>query len=139
MPKKRLSVIDADRCVGCQSCMFACTRRLGFGGVSKSAIHVSSVGGIERGFSVRVCRACQDPPCVHLCPEEALLPRPGGGVTLNKDKCTGCKKCLEGCILGAISWDHEENHPIICIYCGYCAQYCPYEVIELQELMADEF
>ncbi|WP_245920448.1 4Fe-4S binding protein [Methanospirillum stamsii] len=138
MAKKRLAVIDADRCVGCQSCMFACTRRLGFGGVGKSAIHVSSVGGIERGFSVRVCRACPDPPCIRLCPEDALVLRPGGGVILHKDRCTGCGSCLDGCIIGAISWDKEENHPVICIYCGYCANYCPYGVIELQEVNPDD-
>ena len=26
---KRLSVLDVNRCVGCQACMFACVRRLG--------------------------------------------------------------------------------------------------------------
>lgn len=35
MPR-RLSVIDVDRCVGCQSCMFACARRLGEGGLAGS-------------------------------------------------------------------------------------------------------
>ena len=33
---KRLSVVDIDRCVGCQSCMFACARRMGKGGLAES-------------------------------------------------------------------------------------------------------
>ncbi|HDT11759.1 MAG TPA: hypothetical protein ENN58_03370 [bacterium] len=32
----RLKVIDSQRCVGCQSCMFACSRRLGMGAVMGS-------------------------------------------------------------------------------------------------------
>ena len=42
----RVSVIDAERCTGCQICTFACTRRLGYAGLGKTAIHIKSVGGI---------------------------------------------------------------------------------------------
>lgn len=133
MSPRRLYVIDSDRCVGCQSCMFACNRRLGSGGLSLSAIHVSSVGGIERGFMIKVCRACEDPPCADVCPHQALSRRKGGGVKLLADVCTGCKTCMDACILGAITWNEKSNIPVICIYCGVCAKYCPYQVIELQE------
>jgi len=30
------------------------------------------VGGMERGFTVVVCRACNDPPCAKVCPTGAL-------------------------------------------------------------------
>lgn len=134
MSIRRLAVIDMDRCVGCQSCMFACNRRHGTGGLARSAIHISSVGGIERGFSVKVCRACVDPPCVYACPQGALVMREGGGIRLQKDLCNGCQACISSCILGAISWNQEDEKPVICIYCGICAKYCPYQVIELQEI-----
>ncbi|HWQ67974.1 MAG TPA: 4Fe-4S dicluster domain-containing protein [Methanospirillum sp.] len=134
MVPRRLTVTDNDLCVGCQSCMFACNRRHGNGGLSRSAIHVSSVGGIERGFSVRVCRACADPPCADACPNQALVVREGGGVKLQADLCTGCKSCMQACILRAISWNDEDNKPVICIYCGICANYCPYQVLELQDI-----
>jgi len=131
---KRLSVIDNNLCVGCQSCMFACTRRFAEGGLSKSSIHIHSAGGIDKGFVVIVCRACADPPCARVCPTGALAVREGGGVKLDAAKCIGCGNCVEACPFGAVLWDGEQNKPSICIYCGYCAPFCPYGVIALKEI-----
>ena len=133
MPK-RLSVIDVDHCVGCQVCMFACTRRLGLGGLAKSSIHVRSDGGIRKGFIVIVCRACADPPCARVCPTDALTVREGGGVKFHAERCIGCYNCVEACPFGAALWNEEEGKPQICVYCGYCARYCPYDVIALEEV-----
>jgi len=131
----RVSVADIERCIGCYSCMFACSR-LSFGvvGLTKSAIQVKSAGGIERGFVVVVCRACVDPPCAKSCPTGALTPRPGGGVTFDESKCIGCKSCHEACIVGAVVWDEERNAPIICRYCGFCTKFCPHNVIVFESI-----
>lgn len=131
---KRLSVIDIDRCVGCQSCMFACTRRMGEGGIAASCIHVQSAGGMRRGFVVVVCRACIDPPCARVCPTDALLIREGGGVRLKSERCIACGNCVEACPLGAVFWNPQQDKPQICVYCGYCAPYCPYDVLKLEEV-----
>lgn len=131
---KRLAVVDAERCVGCQACMFACARRMGEGGLAASCIAVRSAGGVRKGFTVVVCRACIDPPCARVCPTDALAVRDGGGVRLKPELCIGCHNCQEACPFGAVQWHNQDNKPQICVYCGYCAPYCPFGVIVEENL-----
>jgi Fe-S-cluster-containing dehydrogenase component len=113
--------------------MFACARRQNEAGLSSSCIGVKSIGGMERGFIVVVCRACDDPPCLKVCPTNALKPKKGGGVLLDAAKCIGCGHCRDSCIIGAIFWNDEINKPMICIHCGYCTQFCPHGVLKLEK------
>jgi len=137
MPK-RLSVVDIDLCVGCQSCMFTCNRRFAEAGLARSAIKIQSLCGYERGFVVKVCRACADPPCAKACPTSALKKRAGGGVILNYEKCKSCGNCAKECIVGGVQWDTTTDKPAICVHCGYCVKYCSYGVIRLEEITAGE-
>ncbi len=136
---KRLAVVDVNRCVGCQACMFACSRRFGEGGLANSCIGVHSAGGVRKGYVVVVCRACQNPPCARVCPTDALIVRENGdgqgaGVRLKADLCIGCGNCVEACPFGAVLWNQHEDKPQICVYCGYCEPFCPYGVIKMEEL-----
>jgi Fe-S-cluster-containing dehydrogenase component len=131
---KRLAVVDAEHCVGCQACMFACARRLGEGGLAASCIGIRSAGGVRKGFVAVVCRACDDPPCARVCPTDALPARAGGGVKLKPELCIGCGNCAEACPFGAIFWNSHDDKPQICVYCGYCVPYCPYDVLAIEEI-----
>lgn len=132
---KRLSVLDADRCVGCQLCVFACGRRHGQGGLAGSGIWVRSAGGMRKGFVVIVCRACAEPSCASVCPVDALEVRAGGGVRLHPELCIGCHNCVDACPFGAAIWDATAEKPQICTYCGYCANYCAYDVLALKDIV----
>lgn len=115
--------------------MLACSERLGYAGLTKSAIKAITPGGVERGFTVVVCRACKDPPCARVCPEDALRVRPGGGVIFDSRRCNGCGYCVSACDIGAVRLDPETGKPIICVYCGYCVQFCPHRVITMEEVV----
>jgi len=127
----KLSIIDSNLCVGCQSCMFACSRQSGNASLNNSSILIKSRGGIETGFLVVVCCSCDNPPCARVCPTGALTPKKGGGVKLDQDICNGCGFCRDNCIINAVFWDTEKLKPEICKQCGYCVSFCPHGVIEL--------
>lgn len=133
---KRLSVVDAERCVGCQCCMFACSRRTNSHGLSESCIGVRSSGGVEHGFTVVTCRVCEDSPCVRACPMDALARTEKSGIKLTEEKCTGCGSCTEACVVGAVFWNSEINKPMICIQCGFCVDFCPHSVLDMRERKA---
>jgi Fe-S-cluster-containing dehydrogenase component len=137
-PKKRrrLKVAHPERCIGCLGCMFACSRiNTGTASLQDSAIKIQTRGGIEGDFVVVVCRGCENPPCVRACPSGALERKEDGRVVFHKELCTGCGKCEEACMIGAISLG-KEGKAIKCKHCGACVAFCPHGVLELEEVPA---
>lgn len=131
---KALKVVNREQCIGCYSCMYACSRMLrNFGGTHKAALRVKSYSGSEGTFSVRVCAGCLKPDCAEACPTGALSAAEGGGVRFKKEKCSHCKRCVSACKIAALQWDVTEKIPLPCIQCGQCAKYCPNQVLALIE------
>ena len=131
---KFLRVVNRDRCIGCYSCMYACSRMLhSHGGTEKAALRVRSYAGVEGAFSIRVCDRCAEPDCAAACPNGALSVAQGGGVRLQRDKCIHCRKCVRACKISALQWDQTENLLLPCLHCGQCAKYCPNNVVALSE------
>lgn len=58
--------------------------------------------------------------------------------SLIKNKCNGCKKCLDVCNFGAIDWDEKNQKPMInqmlCEGCGACQVVCPKDAIKMEEI-----
>ena len=131
---KVLKVVNRDRCIGCFSCMYACSRILRrHGSTNKAALRIRYYAGVEGAFSLRVCSRCETPDCAEPCPNDALFSARGGGVRLKADLCSHCRKCVRACGIGALQWNESEKIPIPCIQCGQCVKYCPNEVLALVE------
>lgn len=132
---KLMRVINRQQCIGCYSCMFACSRTWKNAiTVEKAALRVKNYPGVEGAFSVRICYGCIQPDCAAVCPTDALTPRDGGGVTFDSSKCINCGECIKACVPGALQWDTEKKIPLVCRHCGICADYCPNNVLSLVEV-----
>ncbi|GAB4317060.1 4Fe-4S dicluster domain-containing protein [Pseudothermotoga elfii] len=136
---KKLVVKDRERCIGCYSCMYACSRAWhNIIGIEKSAMRVKNYPGVEGAFSVRICQACLEPECAEICPTGALkLSKKGYGVELDQKKCTHCMRCVKACSAGALQWDDETRMPLPCYHCGICVMYCPTNVLDMQEVVTN--
>lgn len=131
---KVIKALNMGKCIGCYSCMLACSReRKKSFSLQYAALRIRSRGGLQSKLTADICQACQNPPCAEACGFEALIPRKGGGVKLIEDKCTGCGECISACPIGYIRMNPDDKI-IMCIHCGICAKYCPHEVLGLVEV-----
>lgn len=87
------------------------------------------------GYNVPVrCMHCEKPPCVEVCPTEALVKTQEGPVLLQREACIGCKGCILACPYGAITLSVAEKVVSKCDLCvertrrglpPACVEACP--------------
>jgi len=109
-------------CIGCYTCELICAAvNKKSHSFDKSAIKIRTYGGVSGKFVETVCHACNVPACAEGCPANALVRRKGGGVNVDKNKCIGCKRCVDACAVHAVFFDNDIRQPIICHHSGVCA------------------
>jgi Fe-S-cluster-containing dehydrogenase component len=126
--------IDYSRCIGCQSCVQACSECDTHRG--RSMIHLET---IERRDSVQtapqICMHCADPICARVCPADAIKRTPDGVVQSSlKPRCIGCSNCVLACPFGVPKYYGEIDQMMKCDLCydrtsagkrPMCATVCP--------------
>lgn len=103
-PSEGYIVYDSRLCLGCQSCMFACSMtHEGEGNPSLSRIQIirdaPSFTKYPYDIVMSVCRQCVTPLCVQNCPTGAChVDAAHGNVRrIDQTKCIGCKRCITSC------------------------------------------
>jgi Fe-S-cluster-containing hydrogenase component 2 len=118
---------DYLKCSGCRRCEIVCS--LSHEGKIWPEASRVKVFMLVPGVEVpHLCTQCHDYPCVSACPFSALsVSKETGAVLVDKEKCTACGKCIEGCP-GKIPFIHPaEKHIVICDLCGgapKCVEAC---------------
>ena len=125
---RKAMLIDESQCTACRGCQVACKQWNDLEGwsYSKTVNHGSYENPMHLSpqtwtrikftehedadtfrwlFLKEGCMHCGDPACVAVCPTKALKQKPDGRVTLEPALCNGC---------------------------GYCSQFCPFNVPQLE-------
>lgn len=153
--RKTISV-DKDKCIGCFACVVACKLEHNLpphpvkppigNPEGPKPIRIIEVGPkvqngeiVEHYFQAVVCNHCVDPPCIEECPNSAIYIGEDDITLVDKDKCDGCKVCLEVCPYEAPQFD-SDNKLVLCDLCiqrlgegkkPICVTVCPAEAISI--------
>ncbi len=133
----KVLVISPEKCIGCRSCELVCSfnRDKEFN-PKNSAVSVLFYESAAIQVPV-MCMQCDDPSCMEVCPVSAISKTEEGSVTIDSDKCIGCKMCISACPLGNISYNSKTKKIVKCDLCGgdpMCVKVCPFGAIEYREL-----
>lgn len=141
-------MIDAEKCVGCLSCLNACMQ------AQRSADLFSlPLSGAEFPPRCRVeqrgtsyfpifCRNCDNPDCVAACMSGALVKDPETGlVKYDPERCAACYMCVMQCRFGHPVPDAAASRVVRCTFCQdttekepQCVKACPTAAIEVREV-----
>ncbi len=145
---------DSTRCVGCQSCEYACAEANGL----PEPVGMPEVGVIRKTdetcrtvvnaydtskgevYVKRQCMHCNDPACAAACLTRAMHKHPGGPVTWTGSKCMGCRYCMISCPFDGPRFEYNSPNPRItkCDMCfdrlqegqlPACVENCPAEAL----------
>jgi len=123
--------LDLSKCVGCRKCVHACVRE---NNVSRDVeIHYIRVIRLPKGeidldrgdhyydpesvpeegfyYLPVQCMQCENPPCVKVCPVNAMWREPDGIIAIDYDWCIGCRDCMAACPYRAIKFNWKK--PVI--------------------------
>ncbi|HAL48863.1 MAG: 4Fe-4S ferredoxin [Chloroflexi bacterium] len=116
-------VLDQRKCIGCHACTVACKAEnnvpVGSFRTWVKYVEKGEFPNARRHFAVLRCNHCDNPPCVAICPTSALFKRDDGIVDFDRDRCVGCRACMQACPYDALYAD--GNNLNTAAKCNFCA------------------
>ena len=115
--KREQLQIDPSRCTACNECAIACaTKHHGVADPKLSRIKILEFENGQLNVPV-ICMACEDPPCISVCPMNARIKTANGSVVTNTGVCIGCKACLYICPVASPVENPETGQTMTCDLC----------------------
>jgi len=100
MKKKKL-LINTERCMGCCACEIACKMEYelprGIRFIVMKETEDDTRMQEKLKFHFDICRHCDNPACMNVCPQKAIYKREDGIVLVKENSCVGCQLCLAAC------------------------------------------
>lgn len=91
--------IEPDRCIGCGTCLAACSHGQRVAGLqAEPRLALTFAPQVTAAVT---CHQCEGAPCLAVCPVDAIA-RTDEAVVVNEQACIGCKLCAIVCPFGAI-------------------------------------
>lgn len=93
---------DMNKCAGCENCVDACrdANHLSEGTADRRRVEVYMNSRSNNVYVSTSCMHCADPNCARVCPAGAIKKGDAGIVSVDPDRCIGCKYCFQACPYG---------------------------------------
>ena len=126
MIKNPAFYFNSELCTGCKACMIACIDKhnLNKGVLWRRVLEYSGGEWLPVGdayeqnvFAYYVslsCNHCENPVCAEACPTQAMHKDENGIVSVDPDRCVGCRYCEWNCPYGAPQFDPERKKMTKC-------------------------
>lgn len=145
-------LVDTTRCIGCQTCEYACIDAHEDAGLkypddvdfsverttSETQWTVLNRYETDKGevFRKTQCMHCLTPACASACLTKAMHKTPTGSVAWDGDRCMGCRFCMLSCPFDVPKFEYDSANPRIqkCTMCWdrteeggvpACVENCP--------------
>ncbi len=126
-------LIDPQRCTGCKRCMLACSMKH-HNQLNPALSRVKVMRFEDQALNVPVlCMACDDAPCIKVCPMNARVRLANGTVATDTAVCIGCRACVYICPVGSPSVNPFSGQTMTCDMCmddestPWCVTACNHE------------
>jgi anaerobic dimethyl sulfoxide reductase subunit B (iron-sulfur subunit) len=148
---------DSSACSGCKSCQVACKDKhdLDVGLLWRRVYEVSGGDWQKKGktwisgvFAYNIslaCNHCEEPVCMFICPNKAIIKRRDGIVLIDEKMCMGCRYCEWACPYGSPQYDKRSRVMTKCHFCfdaidrgesPACVSACPMRALDYGEVSA---
>lgn len=147
MSTQKAFAFDVNRCTGCSACQVACSIENGVDtGITWRGIHTFNprhLPGVPTFHHSMACNHCVDPPCMKHCPALAYSKDTRtGAVTIDAQKCIGCKYCSWACPYDAPRFNRSTGTMEKCTFCAHrladglepaCVAMCPTGALQFED------
>lgn len=139
--------VNVRRCIGCKTCQVACKDRHNLQAAGPrprraEAFECGTYPDVAMFQLSLSCNHCENPVCAEACPTQAMHKDENGIVSVDPDRCVGCRYCEWNCPYGAPQFDPERKKMTKCDFCRdyleqglppSCVAACPCRALDYGE------